>query len=70
MMKYIKRLFFVNYRLTYYVSGHTKSIYGTRRRMVMARLGETRRVGLWTLYKTGPLFLPERPVNWGEGRSV
>ena len=23
----------------------------------------------WTLYKTGPFFLPERPVDYGEGRK-
>lgn len=59
----------VQYRLTYYVGGHTKSIVGTRRRTMLKQLSNIRRIGLWTLYKTGPFWLPERPVDWGEGRD-
>lgn len=64
---FLRRAFMVEYRLTYYVGGHTKSIYGRRRKVIMGRLGDIKRVGLWTLYKTGPLWMDERPVDWGEG---
>jgi hypothetical protein len=69
-LSYLRSLFFVKYRLTYYVGGHPKNIYGNRRKAMMGRLCDIRRIGLWTLYKTGPFGLPERAVDWGEGRPA
>ena len=66
--KFIKRMLFVEYRLTYYVGGHTKNVYGTSRKAMMGRLKAFRCIGLWTLYKKGPFWLTERAIDWGEGR--
>lgn len=67
VLHFITVCFNVSYRLTYYVGGHTKDITGTRRREVMKRFGEVKHAGLWTLYKSGPFCIHERPVNWGNG---
>lgn len=67
-MKTIKNPFSVQYRLTMIMREQSKPkhIYGTDRRKLKRMATSRDNVCYLTLYKRGPLGLPERPVDWGE----
>lgn len=54
--------FCVNYRLTLSQGGVYKNIYGCDRKLLLRRAKSTK-CGHWSLYKSGPFFLPERQVD-------
>ena len=71
-MKAIKKLFKAQYRLSvlYHGEGTYRPFYGTNRKLLQRMAKSFANVDSWTLYKSGPLFLPERPIDWGEGRKI
>lgn len=60
----IKRLFFVQYRLTVYYHGEAqpRNIYAANLRLLQSMAHHTA-ARCWTIYKSGPLFLPEREID-------
>lgn len=61
-----RNLFRVQYRLTVLYRGdtHPRHSYGTSRRTLRRMAVSTQDISLyWSLYKSVPLFLPEREVD-------
>ena len=67
-MKAIRKLFKAQYRLSvlYHGEGTYRHIYGTKKKQLKQMAKHLVNVDNWTLYKSGPLFLPERPIDWKE----
>ena len=61
----IKRPFRVHYRLSVIIGGKTTNTFGLDRRILANRARNTPEAEYWTLYKRGPLWLHERPVDHG-----
>lgn len=61
--KRIKDLFRVEYRLSVLISGKFFSTYGTDRKLLKNIGNNTEGLTSWTLYKKGPLCLPEREID-------
>ena len=61
-----KRLFRVQYRLTALYRGDTqpRNAYSTNGTL-LRRMAKRMDADYWTLYKTGPFFLPEREADRG-----
>lgn len=59
----IKRLFRVEYRLMIVISGKAINTYGTNRRLLTNMGKNTLGAEYWSLYKSGPLGLPEREID-------
>ena len=64
IVKFIKRIRHVEYRVAIIVRGHTIYAYGTDRRMLVTLAKRTEDMSFWTLYKKGPIGLPEREVDF------
>ena len=65
ILRYIKRLFRVQYRLTTIERGKAKNCYCNNKRIMKNMLRTLSDVEYWTVYKTGPFFLAEREINKG-----
>lgn len=63
MISAIKRLFAVNYRLTVVVEGRCRNTYSQNGKMLRKMALKMVYVECWSLYKSGPFFLPEREVE-------
>ena len=60
----------VTYRMTVIVTGNkTISIFSRNRKVLMDTLKRTEGMRYWTLYKTGPLGIGERVVDFGEANQ-
>ena len=53
----------VRYRVAVIVRGRCFNASGTDRRKLISLAQRTEDMSFWTLYKTGPLWLPEREVD-------
>lgn len=62
--KFFSRLCLVQYRLTTISRGKTTHTYCTSKKMLKGILREMRGVDYWAIYKTGPLGLFERLVDY------
>lgn len=64
LLSKIKRLLFVQYRLTVYYHGeqHPRNIYSTNRQILISLANHTG-AHSWSIYKSGPFGLPEREVD-------
>lgn len=67
----IKKLLFVQYRLTHYEEGHPNNHYMISRRMARwsVRIHDEAGV-MWSLYKTGPLGIKEREVDSSQHKRL
>lgn len=65
ILRLIKRAFHVQYRLSvlYHGDNWYRNTYGTDGRLLRRMARNTASADHWTLYKSGPLFLPEREVD-------
>lgn len=66
ILRLIKRAFHVQYRLSVLYQGDSwyRNTYGTDGRLLRRMAHNTEDISEhWTLYKRGPLFLPEREVD-------
>jgi hypothetical protein len=70
-MKIISKLFRTHYRLSvqFRGDGFVRHVRHTSRKHLRKMAKNLANVESWTLYKTGPFFLPERPEDYGEGRK-
>jgi hypothetical protein len=70
-MKIISKLFRTHYRLSvqFRGDGFVRHVRHTSRKHLRKMAKNLANVESWTLYKTGPFFLPERHVDYGEGRK-
>ncbi|MBR1785296.1 MAG: hypothetical protein IJ760_07685 [Bacteroidales bacterium] len=68
--KFIKRILYVEYRLTVYSQGEVKpyNTYSTKRRLLRGSMNAPQ-VACWTLYKKGPFGLSEREIDFGYSRE-
>ena len=66
ILRFIKRLFRVQYRLSVYFDGETepRNTYGTKGRLLV-KMAKSMNACYWSLYKSGPFFLAEREINKG-----
>ena len=62
----IKRMIYAEYRLTTISHGKSVNVYCTDRKILKDTLAKMPDIEYWTLYKTGPLWLPERTVDFGQ----
>lgn len=67
----LRRLLRTRYRLSvlHRGDGRYRSTYGLDGRLLRRMAENMDDAEQWTLYKTGPFLLPERPVAEGEGRA-
>lgn len=67
----ISKLFSTRYRLSVQFRGDGNMWHTchTSRKYIREMAKHLANVESWTLYKTGPFVLPERPVDYGEGRK-
>ena len=65
ILRYIKRLFRVQYRLTTIIHGKTVNTYLTSGRLAKRMLHAKQDAEYWSIYKSGPFFLAEREINKG-----
>ena len=68
LQKLLKRLFYVEYRLTVVAGGKYEHIHGRDKKLVMARLADIPNASHWTLYKRGAFGVKEREIERGGGR--
>ncbi|MDY5968634.1 MAG: hypothetical protein SPJ13_01260 [Bacteroidales bacterium] len=65
--KWICRAFRVEYCLRVISAGQMEPPrYSTERRLMVGPIRALRNGEYWTLYKKGPFFMGERPVEWGQ----
>ncbi len=69
LLSIIKRQFRVEYRLTIVIKGRIINTYGTNRRLLTNMGKNTLGADYWSLYKSGPLGLSEREIDFGNGRE-
>lgn len=62
----IRRMLRVEYRLTTISHGKAVSVYCTDRKTLKGTLARMTDIEYWTIYKRGPLWLPERTVDFGQ----
>lgn len=65
ILRYIKRLFRVQYRLTAIIHGKAVNTYLTSGRLAKRMLRYKQDAEYWSLYKRGPFGLPEREISKG-----
>ena len=68
LKRFIRRAFRVQYRLTVYAGGKYHNTYGTKRRLLTG-IAKRTPCDYWSIYKTGPLWLPEREVDNSEWKG-
>lgn len=69
----LRRPFRVQYRLAILYRGETvpRQWYAVDGRKLRKMANDAAGMAYyWTLYKTGPFWLSERPVDWGEGATI
>lgn len=62
----IKKLFRSEYRLTTYTKGIACNYYAASKQMVLKIAHSDRSIDYWTLYKKGPLGIPEHFIVGGD----
>lgn len=66
LISIIRKPFRVHYRLAVLYTGEceVRNTYGTNRRLLLHMAHKVENIcDFWTLYMTGPFFLPEREVD-------
>ncbi len=59
----LRKAFSTQYRLTVVVDGRYRNTYSADSRLLRRMARHMTGVACWSLYKSGPLFLPEREVD-------
>ena len=70
ILRYIKRFFRVEYRLTTISRGKSVNRYCQSRRQLKAILASLPDAEYWTIYKSGPFGLNERAVDFGQRGEI
>lgn len=65
-----RKLFRVSYRLTVIVGGISRNTYSTDGKLLRKMADNMCDVEYWTIYKQGPLLLPEREIESGTNRRT
>lgn len=66
ILKAIRRLFRVSYRVTTIRRGKVENVYCNTRRQAKGILRRMPDAEYWSVYKAGPMYLPEREVDCGK----
>lgn len=72
ILRLIRRAFRVQYRLSVLYHGDCwyRNTYGSNGRLLRRMARNSNNAKHWTLYKSGPLFLPEREVDSDDAKGV
>lgn len=63
LKKFIRKMFSTDYRMAVEAKGKIINIYGFNTKQMKGIANRTPNLSRWALYKTGPLFLPEREID-------
>lgn len=61
--KFIQKMLSTNYRMAVEAKERIINIYGSNTKQMKGIANRTPDLSRWALYKTGPLFLPEREID-------
>lgn len=66
LLRRVAGIFRTSYRASWWADGKLVSIYGDNKSTLVRHVRKFSSAVRYTIYKTGPFYIPERPVDWSD----